>query len=241
MRNIGRLQTKKTQVEVKEAQKRQERDMRRHAFAVQIKQGCFSAYRKALGEIWSELTQLLDEMQVQNFSLWNAENLVFGYCELPDKLSISQEMQQKLDALEQEVGDTYTWISVPGESMRLMYEDFGVVRSNKELIRHRVFMTRLKPGKQEEYKRRHDALAEQRCGKINPGPDSNFSIWNAGDYIFGYDEIDITMEQEETEEDRENSKIWETYMLEIMSWITDDVDWLTGMHHKHIQRIGFHR
>ena len=54
--------------------------------------------------------------------------------------------------------------------------------------------TRLKPGTQEEYKRRHDALVEQRGNTVNPGPDSNFSIWNAGDYIFGYDEIDITME-----------------------------------------------
>ena len=81
--------------------------MRRHTFAAQMKQGCFSAYRKALGEIWSELTLLLDEMQVRNFSLWNAENLVFGYCELPDELLVSQEMKQKLDALEQGMGDTY--------------------------------------------------------------------------------------------------------------------------------------
>ena len=74
--------------------------------------------------------------------------------------------------------------------MRLMYEDFGVVRENKEQIRHRVFVTKLKPGMQEEYKLRHDRLAEARNGKITQGPDSNFSIWNAGDYIFGYNRGD---------------------------------------------------
>ncbi len=41
-------------------------------------------------------------------------------------------------------------------------------------------------------------LIAQRAETIDPGPDSNFSIWSAGGYIFGYDEIDITMEVEET-------------------------------------------
>ena len=74
--------------------------------------------------------------------------------------------------------------------MRLMYHNFGVVRENKELIRHRMFMTKLKPGCEEEYKARHDGLVAAREGKIDLGPDSNFSIWSAGGYIFGYDEID---------------------------------------------------
>ena len=39
-----------------------------------------------------------------------------------------------------------------------MYHNFGIVRKNKELIRHRVFMTRLKDGCEEEYKARHDRL-----------------------------------------------------------------------------------
>ncbi len=36
--------------------------------------------------------------------------------------------------------------------MRLMYHNFGVVRENKELIRHRMFMTKIKDGCEEEYK-----------------------------------------------------------------------------------------
>ena len=47
----------------------------------------------------------------------------------------------------------------------------------------------------------------------------------------------MTMEQEETDEDRENTIAWETRMLEIMTWFTDDVDWITGQKHPHIERI----
>ena len=107
--------------------------------------------------------------------------------------------------------------------MRLMYHNFGIVRSDKELIRHRMFMTKLKPGCEEEYKARHDALIEQRGDSVDPGPDSNFSIWSAGGYIFGYNEIDTTMETEETPEEHENTIAWETRQLEIMDWITNDV------------------
>ena len=38
---------------------------------------------------------------------------------------------------------------------------------------------------------------------------SNFSIWSAGGYIFGYDEIDTTMETEETIASREATVSWE--------------------------------
>ena len=64
-----------------------------------------------------------------------------------------------------------TWISTPGKDMRLMYHNFGVVRENKELIRHRMFMTKLKDGCEEEYKARHDGLdsTERRYSRSGPG------------------------------------------------------------------------
>src|SRR5699024_11003401 len=105
---------------------------------------------------------------------------------------------------------------------------------------HRVFITKLKDGCEEEYKARHDRLIEQRGEAADPGPDSNFSIWSAGGYIFGYDEIDITMEQEETTESRRQTIAWETRQLEIMDWITNDMDWMTGEHHSAIMRLAWH-
>ena len=71
------------------------------------------------------------------------------------------------------------------DEMELMYHDIGVVRENKAEIRHRVFVTQLKPGMKDEYKRRHDVLVAARGDQVNAGPESNFTIWHAHGYIFG--------------------------------------------------------
>ena len=214
--------------------------MERHAFAMEVKEGRKDDYRKALGKIWPELTAFLDRNEIKNFSIWNTDSLIFGYYEKADGSVLSAEEKEISERLTKEIEDTFTWISTPGQDMRLMYHDFGIVRESKELIRHRMFMTKLKPGCEEEYKRRHDGLVEQRGDTVNPGPDSNFSIWSAGGYIFGYEEIDTTMEKEPDEAARENNIAWETRQLGIMDWITNDMDWLTGEHHSASVRLAWH-
>ena len=215
--------------------------MERHTFAMEIKEQQVGDYRKRLGMIWQELTGFLDQNQISNFSIWSCGRLVFGYCETEEKSSLWQEQQKKIQALVKKMGDSFSWISVPGKPMRLMYENIGSVRKNKELIRHRVFMTKLKSGCEEIYKARHDALMVEKNGKMEPGPDSNFTIWSAGGYIFGYDEIDTPMEKEETDEEKQASAAWERRQLEIMEWITNDVDGLTGEHHPPCVRLGWHQ
>lgn len=212
--------------------------MKRHAFALQVKEGNMNDFRKLLGEMWKDITAFLDKNEIHNFSLWNCDDLVFGYAETADETVVCEGC---LGVLVEKVTPLVEWISAPGAGMRLMYHDFGIVRENKELIRHRMFMTKLKPGCDEEYKRRHDGLIEARGGVPDPGPDSNFSIWSAGGYIFGYDEIDTTMETAETEEAKAATIAWETRQLEIMDWITNDVDWLTGQHHSSSVRLAWHR
>ena len=214
--------------------------MERHAFAMKIRDGKMNDYRKKLGEIWQELTAFLDRNEVSNFSIWNAEDLIFGYYEKKDGTQLSSEEKKAADELTEKIQDTFDWISTPYKDMRLMYHNFGVVRENKELIRHRMFMTKLKDGCEEEYKARHDGLIAQRGDTVDPGPDSNFSIWSAGGYIFGYDEIDTTMEVEETEESREQTVTWEMRQLGIMDWITNDVDWMTKEVHPSSVRLAWH-
>lgn len=214
--------------------------MERHAFAMEVKQGKMNDYRKLLGEIWGELTKFLDRNDIQNFSIWNTDALIFGYYETADGHALSAEEMKIRDAFVEKMEDTFTWISTLGKDMRLMYHDFGIVRESKEMIRHRMFMTKLKPGCEEEYKRRHDGLIEKRAGKVTEGPDSNFSIWSAGGYIFGYDEIDTSMETEQTEEEKQADREWETRQLEIMDWITNDCDWLTGEVHSQSRRLAWH-
>ena len=214
--------------------------MERHAFAMKIKEGMGGEYRARLGKIWHDLTEVLDMCGITNFSVWNVEDILFGYCETDGDYEIDGAEREKLEVYDRYLSETYDWISTPWESMRLMYHDFGIVRLDKEMIRHRVFITKLVPGSEKEYKKRHDALVEQRNGAVDPGPDSNFSIWSAGGYIFGYDEIDTSMEHPMTEEEKQATIRWETKMLEIMSWLTDDVDWITGEHHAHIQCVCHH-
>ena len=214
--------------------------MERHAFAMKVKDGQMNTYRRKLGEIWPELTGFLDRNQIKNFSIWNADQLIFGYYEKADGAVLNADEKSVRDILTGEIQYTFQCISTPGEDMRLMYHNFGVVRENKELIRHRMFMTKLKDGCEEEYKARHDGLIAQRGDTVDPGPNSNFSIWSAGGYIFGYDEIDTTMERDETPEEHEATVAWETRQLGIMDWITNDVDWMTGECHSASRRLAWH-
>ena len=72
-----------------------------------------------------------------------------------------------------------------------------------------------------------------RGGVVKEGPESNFTIWRAKDYIFGYCELVKSFDHEETPEEHAATVAWESRGLEIMDWVTDDVDWLTGEKHVH--------
>lgn len=205
--------------------------MRRETIALRIKPGEKNVFKRYCRETWPELRTQLDDQEVSNLSFWCAEDFVFGYCE------VHGDIQSPFALFYKAVSDYCELIAGLNAPMKLMYEDIGYIREDKSKITHRVFITKLKPGCREEYKHRHDVLAESRCGRINPGPESNFTIWNGGDYIFGYCEMDKSMLKEPSEEERKATIAWETRMLEIMDWITDDVDWLTGLKHEKIERL----
>ena len=65
--------------------------MERHAFAMKVKNGQMNAYRTRLGEIWKDLTAFLDRNQIKNFSIWNVEQLIFGYYENEDGMKLSED------------------------------------------------------------------------------------------------------------------------------------------------------
>ena len=214
--------------------------MKRHAFAFKVAEEKKGEFRRQLGVCWPQITVFLDAKGLKNFSLWSAADFGFGYYESADDIIYTAEEKEAAAKIIDSFEGLVEWISRPGSEMRLMYHNFGIVRENKELIRHRVFMTKLKPDCAEEYKRRHDALVEARGDVPDPGPDSNFSIWSDGNYIFGYDEIDTSMETDETPEAHENTVAWETRQLGIMDWITNDCDWLTGEVHADVVRLAYH-
>lgn len=179
-----------------------------------------------LKHVW----KMLEDKGADNFSVWGIREFLLCYGEYPDEACISAE--ELLQVLPMGVN----LFAAPG-TLPLMYHDIGVVRQDKSLIRHRVFATRLKEGCAGEYKRRHDALVEARGEQIKEGPESNFTIWNANGYIFGYCELVKAFDHEKTEEEKAADIAWETRQLEIMDWLTDDVDWITGQKHDPIRLV----
>ena len=180
-----------------------------------------------IAEAVKQITAAAAESGGENVSVWGIRDFLFCYGEYPDDAVIS-------------CGALPAGVEVfarPG-TLPLMYHDIGIVRQDKTLIRHRVFATRLKEGCAEEYKRRHDALIEARGIAVKEGPESNFTIWNANGYIFGYCELVRAFDHEKTEEEKAADIDWETRQLEIMDWLTDDVDWITGQKHERIRRLG---
>lgn len=179
-----------------------------------------------LTEVW----KMLEETGAENLSVWRICGFLFCYAEYPDGAFLSEaRLAQLLPA-------GITLFAAPG-TMPLMYHDIGIVRQDKSLIRHRVFATKLKEGCAEEYKRRHDALVEARGDTVKDGPESNFTIWNANGYIFGYCELVKAFDHEKTEEEKAAEIAWETRQLEIMDWLTDDVDWITGQKHDPVELV----
>ena len=65
--------------------------MKRHAFAMKIKEGMGGEYRARLGKIWNDLTEVLDMAGICNFSVWNVEDMLFGYCETDSDYEIEDE------------------------------------------------------------------------------------------------------------------------------------------------------
>jgi len=170
-----------------------------------------------------------EQAGMENFSIWHMEQYLFGYGENGDPA--------KLDAAFAKLPADVELTCAPG-TMRQMYHDIGIVREDKSLIRHRVFATKLKPGCEEEYKLRHDGLIEARGDTIKEGPESNFTIWCGDGHIFGYCELVKAFDAiEPTPEQKEWSLQWETRQLEIMDWLTDDMNWLTGENHPPVERV----
>ena len=207
--------------------------MKRNPFVLRFKDGKKEEGLAVISGFWNECKGALKRAGIENFSIWSIEDFLFCYGEFPDEVKLPSADQAGLEAWKAALAPVCDVFAAQG-TLPLMYHDIGIVRADKSLIRHRVFATKLKEGCADEYKRRHDGLIEKRAGKITEGPESNFTIWNANGYIFGYCELVRSYDHPMTEEERASTVAWETRQLEIMDWLTDDVDWMTGEHHEHI-------
>ena len=74
----------------------------------------------------------------------------------------------------------------------------------------------MKPGMKEEYKRRHDELWPEMHDLLTECGFHNYSIWNAGELLFQYFEIE---DYEGTVQILKNSEVkrrWDAYMKDII-------------------------
>lgn len=211
--------------------------MTRETWLAKILPGEKAEFLKRYETPWPELLAAWAAKGYKNLSVWTAGDFAFGYRETEDAAAPSAADLATLERWDEYMKDVMELIAPPG-AMRMMYHDLGIVREDKSLIRHRVFGTVLKPGCAEEYFNRHEALILARGDEKKDGPESNFTIWCADEkYIFGYCELVKSFDHEMTKEEREATVKWETRQLEIMDWLTDDVDWMTGEKHEPIRCV----
>lgn len=211
--------------------------MKRDAFLLRIKPGMKDEFKARMKNVWPELADAWKAAGYSNYSIWSVEDYAFGYREVDEAAAPTAEQLAVIDRWIAYMEDVCEYIAKPG-TMRMMYHCIGNVREDKSLIRHRVFGTLIKPGCDEEYFRRHQALVDARGDEVPDGPETNFTIWCAdGHYNFGYCELVKSYDHEMTEEEKESTIAWETRGLEIMDWITDDCDWIFGGNHPHIECV----
>jgi len=210
--------------------------MKRIAIIAKMRPGMKDELLKRMEKPWDELNAAMKNCGISNASAWYVEDMVYAYYE-QNEAQCAPADTAVLSRFCDYMGDCVTLIGKE-DDLRLMYHDIGIVREDKSLIRHRVFATVLKDGCADEYKARHDKLVEARGDKVSEGPESNFTIWCTNSkYIFGYCELVKSFDHEMTEEEKKSTIAWETRQFEIMDWLTDDVDWISGEKHEHIKNL----
>ena len=195
----------------------------------------------ALTACAGELRAIILENGGNDFSLWQAEDMIFGYFESEGENIPCAAGTALRKFIDEKLGDTVLVLAM--QNMRLMYDVVNRPAKDKsKVVSHRVFITRLKPGCLPEYYRLHQGLLTERRNAITDGtldpakePSSNFTIWNAGDYICGYNEMTELPASDDT--NTGGNEAWERHMLTLMDWLTDDADVFSGDKHEKIRRL----
>jgi len=209
--------------------------MRRETAMYAIISGMEQTVENACKYRAEEINSACERAGARNASAWSVAGFLYLYAEFDDDSVTS--LKDVLAPFKSEMGFVANELG-NDKNMELMYHDFGVVREDKSLIRRRVFATELKLGCAPEYKARHQKLIDARGDKLSDGPETSFSIRCArGKYIFGYCELVKSYDHEPTQEEKAATIAWETRQLEIMDWLTDDVDWITGQKHPAMKQL----
>ena len=188
-----------------------------------------------------EMKRIVEEHGGYDFSVWRADNMIFGYFETENTAVPNPAGVGLCHLFETQLADTVSIISVC--NMRLMYSAINrPIQDKSKIGAYRVFMAKLKPGCADEYLKRHHGLeliarGQNAIGDADPEkmPSSNMTIWCSGDYICGYNEMEEPLSPDDT--NAGGNVEWEMNMLKIIDWITDDGDRFSGLHHEPAVRL----
>jgi len=67
--------------------------MERFAWKATIKDGMLDEYIRRHDEIWPEMTQVLNDAGVHNYTIWQVENTLFGYYEAEKGIDFAAKVQ----------------------------------------------------------------------------------------------------------------------------------------------------
>lgn len=85
-----------------------------------------------------------------------------------------------------------------------------------------AWKARIKDGKKEEYKRRHDEIWQEMKKLLKSAGICNYSIWNVGDELFGYYECEKGIAYAaKTQAESPIVAKWNEYMKDVMEMDTD--------------------
>lgn len=76
--------------------------MQRYAWKGKVVEGQIEEYIRRHDEIWPEMTEMLNQSGIHNYSIWNVGNELFGYYECEDiehasKVQRESEISKKWD------------------------------------------------------------------------------------------------------------------------------------------------
>ena len=85
-----------------------------------------------------------------------------------------------------------------------------------------AWKAKIKDGKKEEYKRRHDEIWQEMKDLLKSAGICNYSIWNVGDELFGYYECEKGIAYAaKTQAESPIVAKWNEYMKDVMEMDTD--------------------
>ena len=58
--------------------------MKKCTWCAELLPGKLPEYKKMHDEIWPEMIEMFDKAGVRNYTIWNIDNLLFGYYECDD-------------------------------------------------------------------------------------------------------------------------------------------------------------